>query len=70
MWRGWGRVGEGVRLWLFIYCYIDIKLKKKKKKKNNTKLIRLAISYSHHLPKLLVSEKCYILNESEQLSIV
>ena len=56
---GWrGGVGEGDRLWLFIYCYIDIKL------------IRLALSYSYHLPKLLVSEICYILNESEQLSIV
>ena len=34
------------------------------------KLIRLALSYSYHLPELLVSEKCYLLNESEQLSIL
>ena len=34
------------------------------------KLIRLALSYSYHLPKLLVSEKCYLFNESEQLGIL
>ena len=30
----------------------------------------MALSYSYHLPKLLVSEKCYLLNESEQLGIL
>ena len=35
-----------------------------------TKLIRLALSYSYHLSKLLVGEKCYLLNESEQLSFL
>ena len=44
--------------------------KVKKKKKKKTKLIRVALSYSYHLPKLLVSEKCYLLNESEQLGIL
>ena len=34
------------------------------------KLIRLALSYSYHLPKLLVSVKYYLLNESEQLGIL
>ena len=34
------------------------------------KLIRLAVSYSYHLPKLLVSEKCYLFSESEQLNIL
>ena len=33
-------------------------------------MIRLALSYSYHLPKLFVSEKCYLLNESEQLGIL
>ena len=45
-------------------------VKYQKKTKKNAKLIRLALSYSYHLPKLLVCEKCYILNESEQLGIV
>ena len=34
------------------------------------KLIRLALSYSYRLPKLLVSGKCYLLNESEQPGIL
>ena len=33
-------------------------------------MIRMAFSYSYHLPKLLVSEKCYLLNENEQLGIL
>ena len=40
------------------------------KKKEEKKLIRLALSYSYHLPKLLVSETYYLLNESEQLGIL
>ena len=34
-------------------------------------MIRLALSYLyHHLPKLLVSKKYYLLNESEQLGFL
>ena len=45
------------------------KVKKQNKQKNETKLIRLALLYSYHLPKLLVIEK-YNIYSKEVSSLV
>ena len=55
---------------LLLYLYQANAVKYKKNKQKKTKFIRLALSYSYHLPELLVSEKYYLLDESEPLGIL